>query len=130
MFKTLMKCRSELTGVSYFQASLRVFALLLGLVVLSESACFRKPLAIIEGPGFPVLPTGCEDDDGKTYPFGGTWVRDCKSCSCSTDGMSCCEMLPSAGAFSFPHHCQLLVDKTACTTKLVLKSDNSRPCVV
>ncbi|XP_053188605.1 beta-microseminoprotein [Scomber japonicus] len=110
---------------SLFQTSLHVFVYLLGVVVLCDSFCFFKLLEIkdLNNP-----PKGCTDRDGKLYDFGSEWTRDCVQCSCTKDGMSCCSILPDADTMYIPEDCELMVDKEACSAKVVLKSDHTKVC--
>ncbi|XP_036978955.1 beta-microseminoprotein [Acanthopagrus latus] len=107
-------------------ASLPVFVCLLALVVQCHSDCFFKELVIkdLKNP-----PTGCVDEDGQQHAFGADWTRDCISCSCSTNGMSCCNQLPGVAEVYIPEECELVVNKQACTAKLVLKSDKTKHCI-
>ncbi|XP_071336893.1 beta-microseminoprotein [Trachinotus anak] len=106
-------------------ASLHVFVCLLGLVVLCHSQCIFQELMIkdLKNP-----PKGCVDNDGKEHDFGSEWVRDCMSCSCTRDGLSCCKMIPDPDAENIPAECELLVDKKTCSAKVVQKSDNTKEC--
>ncbi|XP_030297368.1 beta-microseminoprotein [Sparus aurata] len=108
-------------------ASLHVFVCLLGLVVLCHSDCFFEQLVIkdLKNP-----PTGCVDKDGQQHAFGTNWMRDCISCSCTTDGLSCCNQLPDASTVEIPEECELVVNKQACTAKAVLKSDKTKDCIL
>ncbi|XP_039994388.1 beta-microseminoprotein [Xiphias gladius] len=106
-------------------ASLHVFVCLLGLVVLCHSNCFFKELVIkdLKNP-----PKGCVDEDGKQHDFGSEWVRDCLGCSCTKEGLSCCNMVPDSDVVDIPMECEMVVNKEACSTKLVLKSDKTKEC--
>ncbi|XP_023260282.1 beta-microseminoprotein-like [Seriola lalandi dorsalis] len=106
-------------------ASLHVFLCLLGLVALCNSACLFVPLEIkdMNNP-----PKGCTDRDGKQYDFGSEVVIDCMSCSCTNDGLSCCDMIPSPNTVMIPMECEMIVNRQACSFKLVLKSDNTKEC--
>ncbi|CAK6951594.1 beta-microseminoprotein [Scomber scombrus] len=106
-------------------ASLRVFVYLLGVVVLCDSSCFFEQLEIkdLNNP-----PKGCTDRDGKQHDFGSEWTRDCVECSCTKDGLSCCTMLPDADTVDIPEECELVVNKEACSAKVVQKSDNTKEC--
>ncbi|XP_070697752.1 beta-microseminoprotein [Pempheris klunzingeri] len=106
-------------------ASLRVFVCLLGLVVLCHSDCFFEELVIkdLRSP-----PQGCVDKDGKQHGFGSEWVRDCMACSCSMEGLSCCSKIPDADTVDIPANCELVVNKEACSAKVVLKSDTTKEC--
>ncbi|XP_040906278.1 beta-microseminoprotein [Toxotes jaculatrix] len=106
-------------------APLHVFVCLLGLVVLCRSDCFFQGLVIkdLENP-----PKGCMDEDGKLHDFGSEWTRDCVACSCTEDGMSCCNMIPDLNIVDIPAECELVVNKKACSAKAVLKSDNTKEC--
>ncbi|XP_067466063.1 beta-microseminoprotein [Thunnus thynnus] len=106
-------------------ASLRVFVCLLGLVVLCDSYCFFRGLEIkdLNNP-----PKGCVDMEGKMRNFGSEWVKDCNECSCTEEGMSCCSRIPNASTVNVPDECELLVDKEACTAKVVMKADKTREC--
>ncbi|KAF3708296.1 Beta-microseminoprotein [Channa argus] len=104
-------------------APLHVFVYLLGLVVLSHSACFFRQLEVkdVNNP-----PKGCVDEDGKQHAFGTKWMRDCKACSCTTAGLSCCDMIPEA--VNVPQECELVVNRKTCSGKVVLKSDKTKLC--
>nr|XP_019946770.1 PREDICTED: beta-microseminoprotein [Paralichthys olivaceus] len=106
-------------------ALLRVFVCLLGLVVLCHSDCTFQELVIkdLNNP-----PTGCEDQDGKEHEFDSEWVKDCMSCSCSQEGVNCCNMVSGAGEFDVPEECELIADKQTCSVKIVLKSDKTKEC--
>ncbi|XP_034538381.1 uncharacterized protein LOC117811980 [Notolabrus celidotus] len=106
-------------------ASLHVFVVLLGLVVLCHSECTVKGLRLRHRP--PFFPKGCSFA-GKKYSFGDQWDHDCKSCICLPLGSVCCDMFPSA--HSLPPICRLEVDKKTCAVKLVLKSDKTKPCPI
>ncbi|XP_059215944.1 beta-microseminoprotein [Centropristis striata] len=108
------------------KASLHVFVCLLGLVVLCHSDCTLEELVLkdLNNP-----PKGCVDKDGKQHDFGSEWKgRDCMSCSCSQEGMSCCTDIPDADTVDIPAECELLVDKEACSAKVVMKSDKTKEC--
>ncbi|KAI3363148.1 hypothetical protein L3Q82_011793 [Scortum barcoo] len=109
----------------FLQASLHVFVCLLGLVVLCHSNCFFEGLVIkdLKNP-----PKGCVDKDGKLHDFGSNWVRDCNECSCTMEGMSCCNMMPDPDIVDIPGECELVVNKEACSVKVVQKSDNTKEC--
>ncbi|XP_022061004.1 beta-microseminoprotein [Acanthochromis polyacanthus] len=106
-------------------ASLRVFVCLLGLVVLchSDSSCFFKELEVKDKAN---PPKGCEDKDGKLHDFDTAWERDCNECYCSRTGLSCCNMISYAGLV--PDECELVVDRTTCSAKMVQKSDKTKEC--
>uniref|UniRef100_A0A4W6DZE7 Beta-microseminoprotein n=1 Tax=Lates calcarifer TaxID=8187 RepID=A0A4W6DZE7_LATCA len=108
-----------------YQVSLHVFVCLLGLVVLCHSDCFFQQLVIkdLRNP-----PNGCEDKDGKQHNFGSKWVRDCMQCSCTTEGLSCCNMIPDTGIVDISEECELVVNKETCSAKVVLKSDKTKEC--
>ncbi|XP_030011502.1 beta-microseminoprotein [Sphaeramia orbicularis] len=106
-------------------ASLRVFVCLLGLVVLCHSQCTTREL-VVKDPNNP--PKGCVDDDGQQHEFDSTWEKDCMECSCSTNGMSCCSKVPEPNTVEIPEECELIVDKKACSAKMVLKSDKTKEC--
>ncbi|XP_042358540.1 beta-microseminoprotein [Plectropomus leopardus] len=112
-------------GHSLQLASLHVFVCLLGLVVLCHSTCFFEGLVLkdLNNP-----PKGCVDKDGKQHDFGSEWVRDCIECSCTKEGLSCCNKIPDADTVDIPENCELLVNKEACSAKVVLKSDKSKEC--
>ncbi|KAM4729458.1 beta-microseminoprotein [Anableps anableps] len=110
----------------FFQASLHVVVFcLLGLFVLCHSDCFFQELVIkdLTNP-----PKGCVDEDGKEHSFGSEWVRECMECSCTKEGFSCCSMIPSVSTIDIPEECELVVDKDACSAKVVQKSDKTRAC--
>ncbi|XP_029377659.1 beta-microseminoprotein [Echeneis naucrates] len=106
-------------------ATLHVFVCALGLFGLCQSACFFKELVItdLKNP-----PKGCLDDDGKEHSFGSEWEKDCKSCTCDKNGLSCCNMIPESSEVYIGEECELLVDKKDCSVKLVLKSDKNKEC--
>ncbi|XP_045927369.1 beta-microseminoprotein [Micropterus dolomieu] len=106
-------------------ASLHVFVCLLGLFVLCHSACFFQEL-VIKDPESP--PKGCVDQDGKQHDFGSDWVSDCMDCSCTMEGISCCSNIPSESTVDIPEECELVVNKEACSAKVVLKSDKTKGC--
>ncbi|KAG7216411.1 hypothetical protein INR49_021663 [Caranx melampygus] len=112
-------------GQELQQASFHVFLCLLGLVVLCHSDCTFQQLEIkdLNNP-----PKGCVDSDGKEYSFDSEWVRDCMACSCTTDGLSCCNKIPDESEVEIPAECEMLVDKKACSAKVVMKSDHSKEC--
>ncbi|KAM9345466.1 beta-microseminoprotein [Symphorus nematophorus] len=107
------------------QASLHVFVCLLGLVVLCHSDCFFQQLVIkdLKNP-----PKGCVDKDGKQHEFGSEWTRDCMSCSCSMEGLSCCSMIPDKDTVDIAEDCELVVNKATCSAKVVQKSDKTKEC--
>ncbi|XP_075933445.1 beta-microseminoprotein-like, partial [Anarhichas minor] len=111
--------------ISPFQASLRVFVCLLGLVVLCHSQCFFQELVLkdLNNP-----PKGCVDMDGKQHDFGSEWDRDCMACSCTTQGLSCCSKIPDASTVDIPDECELVVNKETCSAKVLLKSDMTKEC--
>ncbi|XP_019115140.1 beta-microseminoprotein [Larimichthys crocea] len=109
-------------------ASLHVFLCLLGLVVLCHSQCTFEELVIkdLNNP-----PNGCVDKDGKLHDFGSEWVRDCVECSCTKEGLSCCTKIPDEGEVpEVPEECELVVNKATCSTKVVLKSDKTKECIL
>ncbi|KAI9535243.1 hypothetical protein NQZ68_002797 [Dissostichus eleginoides] len=69
-------------------------------------------------------PTGCVDKDGKQHDFGTEWTKDCIDCSCTGQGMSCCSKIPDT--VDIPAECVLVVNKEACTAKIVMKSDPTK----
>uniref|UniRef100_A0A3P9QFI2 Beta-microseminoprotein n=1 Tax=Poecilia reticulata TaxID=8081 RepID=A0A3P9QFI2_POERE len=95
-----------------------LFFCLLGLFVLCHSDCFFQELVIkdLTNP-----PKGCVDGDGKERGFGSEWVREHMECSCTKEGLSCCSLY-------IPEECELVVDKDACSAKMVQKSDKTQPC--
>ncbi|KAF3842161.1 hypothetical protein F7725_024112 [Dissostichus mawsoni] len=70
--------------------------------------------------------TGCVDKDGKQHDFGTEWTKDCIDCSCTGQGMSCCRKIPDT--VDIPAECELVVNKEACTAKIVMKSDLTKEC--
>ncbi|XP_074501527.1 beta-microseminoprotein-like [Sebastes fasciatus] len=108
-----------------FQASLHVFVCLLGLVVLCHSDCYFQEMVMkdLNNP-----PKGCVDKDGKQHDFGADWVRDCMDCSCTTEGLSCCSKIPDANTVDVPDDCELVVNKEACSAKVMMKSDKTKEC--
>ncbi|XP_029306082.1 beta-microseminoprotein-like [Cottoperca gobio] len=107
-------------------ASLHVFVCLLGLVVLCHSDCFFHELELkdLNNP-----PRGCVDKDGKQHVFGSEWTSECIDCSCTSEGLSCCSKLPDANTVDIPDECELVVNKEACTAKVVMKSDTTKECI-
>ncbi|KAM4607473.1 beta-microseminoprotein-like [Polymixia lowei] len=107
------------------KVALRVIVCLLGLVVMCHCDCFIQELVIkdLNNP-----PKGCVDKDGKQHAFGSEWVKDCYDCSCSQDGMSCCNKIPDPDTVDIPTDCELVVNKEACSAKVVLKSDKTKEC--
>lgn len=105
--------------------SLQVLVCLLGLFVLCHSDCFFQELTTkdLKNP-----PKGCVDKDGKEHAFGSDWVKDCMDCSCTDEGLSCCSMIPDPETVELPDECELVVDKEACSAKVVLKSDKTQEC--
>ncbi|KAK5853937.1 hypothetical protein PBY51_015048 [Eleginops maclovinus] len=87
--------------------------------------CFFEEL-VLKDLNHP--PTGCVDKDGKQHDFGTEWDRDCMACSCTAEGMSCCSKIPDADTVNAPAHCELVVNKEACTFKTVMKSDMTKEC--
>ncbi|XP_070772623.1 beta-microseminoprotein [Enoplosus armatus] len=111
-------------------ASLHVFGCLLGLVVLCHSHCFFQELVIKD---LKSLPKGCVDEDGKHHDFGSEWVSDCMDCSCTMEGLSCCSRLPwieehMKNTCTDELICELVVNKEACSVKVVQKSDKTKEC--
>ncbi|XP_068424744.1 beta-microseminoprotein [Clinocottus analis] len=106
-------------------ASFRVFVCLLGLVVLCDSACYFQKLVVkdLNNP-----PKECVDKDGKQHGFGSEWVRDCMACSCTSEGLSCCSMIPALSTVDIPDECEMVVNKETCTAKMLLKSDTTKEC--
>ncbi|KAM3862947.1 beta-microseminoprotein-like [Diretmus argenteus] len=106
-----------------YKTSLQVLVCLLGLVVLCQSQCFFQELVMkdLNNP-----PKGCVDKDGKQHAFDSEWVKDCYDCSCSTQGMSCCNKIPSA--VDIPEECEMVVNKETCSAELVLKADKTKAC--
>ncbi|XP_036402011.1 beta-microseminoprotein-like [Megalops cyprinoides] len=95
----------------------------LALVALCHAQCFFKQLEItdINNP-----PKGCKDDDGVMRKFGESWVKDCYKCSCSDEGISCCNMI--GGVVVAPPECEVVIDNKQCTMKLVMKADKTKEC--
>ncbi|XP_062257256.1 beta-microseminoprotein [Platichthys flesus] len=106
-------------------ALLRVFVCLLGLVVLCHSDCTFEELVIkdVNNP-----PNGCVDHDGTHKDFDSEWVRDCVACSCTHEGLSCCNMLPDPAESEVSDECELVVNEQECSSKVVLKSDKTKEC--
>lgn len=98
------------------------------LVVLCNSQCVFEELVVrdLNNP-----PKGCVDGAGIEHEFGSKWVRlrDCMDCSCSNNGLSCCNRLPSEQSVDVPEECELVLDKEACSAKVVLKSDKTKECI-
>ncbi|XP_039640695.1 beta-microseminoprotein [Perca fluviatilis] len=109
----------------HLQASLHVFLCLLGLVVLCRSDSFFQKLEL-KDPKNP--PKGCVDKDGKQHDFGSKWDRDCMACSCTSEGLSCSSKMPDANTVDVSEDCELVVDKDACSAKVVMKSDKTKEC--
>ncbi|XP_041865416.1 beta-microseminoprotein [Melanotaenia boesemani] len=105
--------------------SLQVLVCLLGLFVLCHSDCSFQELVTkdLKNP-----PKGCVDKDGKQHAFGSEWVRDCQDCFCTKEGLSCCSKFPDPDSVDLPEECELVVDKVACSAKMVLKSDKTKEC--
>ncbi|KAF7646582.1 hypothetical protein LDENG_00185130 [Lucifuga dentata] len=103
--------------------SLPVLVCLLGLVVLCHSDCFFQESQITNVNNHP---KGCVDTDGKQHAFGAEWVKDCMSCSCTMEGINCCNQIPDS--VGVPEECELVVNKEACSAKMVLKSDKTKEC--
>ncbi|KAJ8248427.1 hypothetical protein GJAV_G00241910 [Gymnothorax javanicus] len=96
---------------------------LLALATVCNAACTFMPL---EEKDKLNPPKGCEDEDGKFHEFGSEWQKNCVTCSCSKEGASCCDMiLETVGLLE---ECELIVDREKCTSKIVLKSDNTKEC--
>ncbi|XP_032397571.1 beta-microseminoprotein [Etheostoma spectabile] len=106
-------------------ASFHVFLCLLGLVVLCHSDSFFQKLELkdLKNP-----PKGCVDKDGKQHDFGSEWDRDCMACSCTSEGLSCSSKMPNANTVDISEDCELVVDKDACSAKVVMKSDKTKEC--
>ncbi|XP_016523945.1 beta-microseminoprotein, partial [Poecilia formosa] len=102
-----------------------LFFCLLGLFVLCHSDCFFQEL-VIKDLANP--PKGCVDEDGKERGFRSEWVRECMGCSCTKEALSCCSMIPDEATVDIPEECELVVDKDACSAKMVQKSDKTQPC--
>ncbi|XP_061083593.1 uncharacterized protein LOC133118016 [Conger conger] len=98
----------------------------LALATICNASCSFQQLVLTD-PMHP--PQGCLDEEGKLHVFGSEWVKDCQECSCSQEGLSCCSMIMIPSDEELPPDCEILVDKTKCSTKLVLKSDKTKECV-
>uniref|UniRef100_A0A674C2R3 Beta-microseminoprotein-like n=1 Tax=Salmo trutta TaxID=8032 RepID=A0A674C2R3_SALTR len=107
-----------------FKGSLvRVVVCVLALVVVCRAQCFFQGLETKD----PKTPTkGCVDKEGKQHVLGSSWVKDCYDCSCSTEGISCCNKIPKV--VDLPAECELVVDRKACSSRLVMKSDKTKDC--
>ncbi|XP_034040677.1 beta-microseminoprotein [Thalassophryne amazonica] len=106
-------------------ASVQVLICLLGLVVMCHSTCLLHKLEItdLHNP-----PNGCVDKEGTRRAFGDKWVTDCMECSCTQQGISCCNKMLEPGSIDIPEECELVVNKEACYAKVVLKSDKTKEC--
>ncbi|XP_060942758.1 beta-microseminoprotein J1 [Limanda limanda] len=106
-------------------ALLRVIVCLLGLVVLCHSDCTFVELVItdVNNP-----PNGCVDQDGTHKDFDTEWVTDCVAYSCTSEGLSSCNLLPSPAEVEVSDECELIVNEQECSSKVVLKSDNTKEC--
>ncbi|KAJ8248426.1 hypothetical protein GJAV_G00241900 [Gymnothorax javanicus] len=72
-------------------------------------------------------PKGCEDEDGEFHEFGSEWQKNCIKCSCSEAGAGCCDMI--LRTVKLPEECEMIVDREKCTSKYVLKCDNTKKCI-
>ncbi|KAG7511902.1 hypothetical protein JOB18_013976 [Solea senegalensis] len=68
---------------------------------------------------------GCVDKDGNLHNFGSDWTKDCTDCTCTENGLTCCNLFPDD---DIPLECELMVNKTDCTFRIVQKSDNTKYC--
>ncbi|XP_047660895.1 beta-microseminoprotein isoform X3 [Tachysurus fulvidraco] len=103
--------------MSMMKRSVFVAFVLLALVPMIHAACWfkqNKPDA-----------THCQDDEDKTWhPVGSTWrSSQCAHCSCSVDGMSCCDGWPTHVSGG----CSITYDYKTCTYELI-HLDKNVPC--
>ncbi|KAJ8361650.1 hypothetical protein SKAU_G00181750 [Synaphobranchus kaupii] len=97
---------------------------LLAFATVCNAVCYFRGLVLtdIMNP-----PTGCLDEDGEMHEFRAEWVKNCYECVCFHRGMACCDMFPPAMLLS--PDCETVIDRKTCTSKTVLKSDNTKECV-
>ncbi|XP_029505403.1 beta-microseminoprotein-like [Oncorhynchus nerka] len=101
----------------------RVVVCVLMLVVVCRAQCFFQELET-KDPKTPAK--GCVDKEGKQHVFGSSWVKDCYDCSCSVRGIGCCNRIPEVVDLSA--ECELVVDRKACSHRVVMKSDKTKDC--
>ncbi|XP_039337465.1 beta-microseminoprotein-like [Mauremys reevesii] len=97
------------------------FLLAIGiLVTLCDADCYFLPA----GPQKPT--TGCIED-GKLYPYGATWIKDCYRCNCNQRGIGCCSISARPAGFD-EEKCKLTFHKESCSYSLVQKDNPSKSC--
>ncbi|CAB1338695.1 unnamed protein product [Coregonus sp. 'balchen'] len=102
----------------------RVVVCVLALVVVCRAQCFFQGLETKDSKTPP--PKGCVDKEGKQHVFGSSWVKDCYDCSCSEEGIGCCNKIPTV--VNLPSECELVVDRNACSSRVVMRSDKTKDC--
>ncbi|XP_041125132.1 beta-microseminoprotein-like [Polyodon spathula] len=98
-----------------------IAVVLLACMSLCNAQCHTENMKI--DPKNP----GCTDKNGVVHPFGSQWKdKDCLQCSCSDSTIECCAMIPQY--VGLPEHCEVVVNKEACTYELINKKDPSKEC--
>ncbi|XP_062320562.1 beta-microseminoprotein [Osmerus eperlanus] len=102
---------------------LRVVVCVLAVMVMCQADCYFQEL---QNKDVKSQPKGCVDKEGVEHEFGSEWVKNCYECSCSEEGIGCCSKIPDA--IDVPPQCELVVNRDACSAKMVLKSDKTKEC--
>ncbi|XP_035256815.1 beta-microseminoprotein-like [Anguilla anguilla] len=101
-----------------------MYIALLAFATVCNAGCYLKPLLLTD---FMHPPKGCQDEDGELHDFMAEWNKHCYECVCFHHGAICCDTINIAVAHS--PECEAVVDRQACTSKVVLKSDKTKECV-
>ncbi|XP_063039793.1 beta-microseminoprotein J1-like [Engraulis encrasicolus] len=97
------------------------------LVMLSMLPSMAQGACTMGGGPKPVLVKVCRGSDNLLHEVGTKWrTKDCKDCTCSSHGMSCCDV--GATSITFPDHCVEVYDKKNCRRYAVERDDLSTEC--
>ncbi|XP_019357654.1 PREDICTED: beta-microseminoprotein-like [Gavialis gangeticus] len=102
------------------------FLVCIFLLVLSVSLCNAACYFTLLEPGAPT--PGCVDKNGKLHGFNTQWKsEDCLACSCSEDGMECCDIAFRPVDYD-EEKCESIFNKDTCSYKVVEKNNPSIEC--
>ncbi|CAF1394064.1 unnamed protein product [Rotaria sordida] len=88
-----------------------------------QTQCSVKPLSSRNTHNCGII-------DGKVRKFSDSWKsKDCKQCSCSRNGISCCSTLATPTNYD-KKNCRAILNKRQCRYDVVKKSDKNTKCPV
>ncbi|KAM9618808.1 beta-microseminoprotein [Trichechus inunguis] len=95
-------------------------------VTLCNAQCYVIPLENITGEST----TECKDGSGVTHPLNSRWKTEkCEECSCSTNGIQCCNTVPIPVGYD-TIKCKKVLNKETCSYTVVELENPEKSCVV